>query len=285
MKDKPTTDVSIIAPNYNNGRYLAEFIESVVASDVWPKELIIINDGSTDDSLSILRRYDHFSFMKVISFDQNRGLTAALNAGLEAAGGKYIMRADPDDRLKSHRIATQFQYLESHPEVDVIGSNVEYFSDKNGKVINCSNFPLAHKEIAKRFKAGEHGVQHPSVMIRAGVYKQYRYQKIFPAEDYEIFSRMVVNGCRFANISEPLYQMRVHTGSSTSNIKLSDIRQTFQFRDSIFKTKTNIIWMLLYYVHIKNYRKYQIHNNIIKYIHLIISIATYPKKIISRMQS
>jgi glycosyltransferase involved in cell wall biosynthesis len=281
---KPVADVSILAANYNNGRYLSAFIESVDNSELLPKELIIIDDGSKDDSKQILESFRYLEYLKTIYFEYNKGFTDALNAGLDIAQGKYIMRADPDDILLPNRIKVQYEYMENNPGIDILGSNVLYFNDQDGSIINSSNFPTDHDTITKRFRRGEHGVQHPSVMIKAEVYKKYRYQKIFPAEDYEIFSRMARDKYQFANIPEPLYKMRVHAGSSTSNIKLKDIKQTFLFRDQIFGTKTGKLRIWLYYKHIYYYRKFQMNKSSLKkYFYLFISATAYPSKLFKRV--
>jgi len=280
---KPVADVSILAANYNNGRYLSAFIESVDNSEWLPKELIIIDDGSKDDSKQILESFRYLEYLKTIYFEYNKGFTDALNAGLDIAQGKYIMRADPDDILLPNRIKVQYEYMENNSGIDILGSNVLYFNDQDGSIINSSNFPIDHDTITKRFRKGEHGVQHPSVIIKAEVYKKYRYQKIFPAEDYEIFSRMARDKYQFTNIPEPLYRMRVHAGSSTSNIKLKDIKQTFFFRDQIFGTKTSKLRIWLYYKHIYYYRKFQLCNNSFKKSFFVaLSAIFYPGKVFKR---
>jgi glycosyltransferase involved in cell wall biosynthesis len=118
---KPTADVSIIVPAYNNGRFLNEFIQSVIDSTVMPHELIIVNDGSTDESTQVLETYKSLDFLKIIQFQLNQGLTDALNAGLDIATGKYIMRADPDDIMYPERIERQLNFMVTHPETDVLG--------------------------------------------------------------------------------------------------------------------------------------------------------------------
>lgn len=284
MKPKPLADVSVISANYNNGRYLEAFIKSVIDSSLWPKELIIVDDGSTDESDLVYKKFEYLNFLDVIRFDHNKGLTAALNAGLDKASARYIMRADPDDILMPERIEVQYKFMESNPQIDVLGSNVIYFSDLDARPINTSNFPLNHKEIVARYKKGEHGLQHPTVFVKSEVYKSYRYQKIFPAEDYEIFSRMVKDGKVFANIAKPLYLMRVHQGSSTSNIRLEDIRQTFMFRDEIFKTRTGNLKIWSYYNHIYYYRKFQLSDKrLTRYFSLLLSILFHPSKLIKRV--
>jgi len=277
---KSIVSVSIITANYNNGRYLSEFIESVVNSTLLPQELIIIDDGSTDESIAVLEHFSGLGFLKIIRFMHNHGFTDALNAGLDNASGKYIMRADPDDILAPERIERQYQFMEEHPDIDVVGCNVIYFKDQSRKKINISNFPLSHSKIADTFKSGLHGLQHPTAFIRGDVYRNFRYQKVFPGEDYELFSRMVKNGHTFANLPDALYLMRIHPDSSTSNLKIEAIHQTFKFRDQIFGTHTAHWRIYFYYQYIRHYRSYQLSEIfIIKYLHLLLSGILFPKKI------
>ena len=112
---KKTVNVSIVAANYNNGRYLEDFINSVNESTVLPKELLIINDGSTDDSLKILDSFSHLSYLRIINFEKNRGFCVALNTGIESASCDYIMRVDPDDIILKNRISSQVDFLKGTP--------------------------------------------------------------------------------------------------------------------------------------------------------------------------
>jgi len=281
---KPTVGVSIIAANYNNGRYLADFIGSIDHSGVLPKELIIIDDGSTDESLRIMDEFSSLSYLKIIKFEKNRGFCIALNEGIKEATGEYIMRADPDDIITEDRIRIQVEFLEKHIDIDVVGSNVLYFSNLTKKNLCKSNFPLKHLSILKEYRKGDHGVQHPSTMIRAGVMKKYLYdQKNVKAEDYEIFARMIHDGYKFANIAQPLTKMRVHSQSISSNICYETIKRTFGIRDEIFGTSTSKIKMKLYYCYISNYRKFLISNNLgLKMFFLTASIVCNPQKFIKR---
>jgi glycosyltransferase involved in cell wall biosynthesis len=279
-----SVDVSIIAANYNNGKYLKDFIESVLNSTVLPLELIIVDDGSTDNSLEVFDEYKKTRFIKVIRFPENRGFTEALNVGIDAATGKYIMRADPDDLLMPDRIQVQFRFMETHPKVDVSGSNALYIRSSDGSVINKTNFPLEDENIKSAYRRGEHGILHATAIVKKALFEKYHYQKIFPAEDYEIFSRIVRDEYTFSNLAEPLYKVRIHSGSSTSNLKISTISQTFEFRDQIFGTKTPPLWVFIYFQHIKHYRSYQMaDNSLAGYLHLMISVIMYPAKIWNRL--
>jgi glycosyltransferase involved in cell wall biosynthesis len=281
---KPTASVSIIAANYNNGRYLADFIGSIDQSTVLPKELIIIDDGSTDESLNVLGDFSSLSYLRIIKFERNRGFCIALNEGVKVATGEYIMRADPDDIITKDRIKIQVEFLESHKDIDVVGSNVMYFSNLTKKNLCKSNFPLNHASILKEYRNGDHGVQHPSTMIRARVMKKYVYdQKNVKAEDYELFARMIHDGYKFANIAQPLTKMRVHSQSVSSNIRYDTVKRTFEIRDEIFGTSTSKIKMKLYYYYISNYKKFLNSNNLgLKMFFLMASIICNPMKILKR---
>lgn len=284
--EKRIVGVSIVAANYNNGKYLIEFIESIINSTVLPKELIIVDDGSTDESIQILESYKHLEYLKVFCFTENKGFTTALNKGIDIASSRYIARADPDDILVPSRIEKQFNFMEIHPEVDILGTNAVYFNNDDDKIINESNFPKTDKEIKRTYLKGEHGILHATALLRSEVFKKYRYKNIFPAEDYEIFSRMVKATHTFQNLKEPLYLVRVHSGSSTTNLKIQSIKQTFEFRDQIFGTKTTKWHVFSYYQYIRHYRNYQMSkNHISKYFFLLLSITFYPSKLFKRIKN
>ena len=282
---KPTADVSIVVPNYNNGKFLDDFMQSIINSAWQPAELIILDDGSTDESMQVLRKYNLLTYLRLYSFPENKGLTTALNQGIALATARYIMRADPDDILLPDRIERQFRFMEEHPEVDLAGANVLYFKEDISKVINKSNFPISHQQIADVYRKGEHGVQHPTIIAKAEIYKKYRYQPVFPGEDYEIFSRMILDGCVFANMREPVNLMRVHSGSSTNNLVYRTIANTFDFRDRIFGTRTPKWYIWTYYHHIKLYRRYQMSNNpFTRFFSLVLSALLKPAKLFNRFR-
>lgn len=283
MLPKSTVDVSVIVPNYNNGRFLREFIQSVIDSTVMPRELIIIDDGSTDESEQVLGCFLHLDFLKIIRFPENLGLSRALNAGLDAAAGKYIMRADPDDKLYPERIEQQLNYMETHPDTDVLGCNVWYFHHESGKKLNKSNFPSTHAQIIRAYQKGLHGIQHPTAFMKKAVVQRYRYEQMSPGEDYVFFSKMARDGCRFANLSEPYYLMRVHPASITSNLKWQEVEDTFKIRDRIWETQTSRISIGSYYFFILFYRKYQLSTHWLpKYVYLLGAILSNPARLFKR---
>ncbi len=282
---KKTVSVSIVAANYNNGKYLSDFINSINDSTVLPKELIIVNDGSTDNSLEILDSFSNLNYLQIIDLKENVGFCNALNRGLDIATSKYILRADPDDIVTENRIETQYNYLEQSPQVDVVGSNAFYFNNTSHKEIFKTNFLKGHSAIKKRYLKGEHGVLHATTMIKNTVMKKYRYdQENVRAEDYEIFSKIIADGYTFANISTPLYGVRIHTDSASTNIEYSTIEKTFKIRDEIFNTSTSKIKTHFYFWYILNYRRFLISQNfLLKPMYLFLSVLFYPSKLIKRL--
>ncbi len=284
MQNKPVADVSMIVPNYNNGKYLDAFMQSVLASTLLPARLILVDDGSTDNSRQVLEKFQILDFFELIRFEKNRGLPAALNAALQRAGNKYIMRADPDDLLLPGRIEAQVNFLEDHPEIDVVGCNVEYFREEQERRVNASNFPLNPEKIARMYRRGEHGLMHATLCAQAAVYKNYRYQDVFPGEDYELLARMIRDGRRFANLKQVCYRVRLHPQSSTTNLDISSIKHTFAFRDKIFGTHTTKFRICFYFKYIRYYRKFQMCRQPMRaYGYLILAVLFYPHKLIRRL--
>lgn len=284
MQKKPQANVSVVVANYNNARFLGAFLQSVRESSVHPRELIVVDDGSTDQSREILLSCDGLPFLKTIFFDRNQGFTSALNAGLEAGTSKYIMRADPDDLLMPTRIEKQIAFLEKHPYIDMLGCNAKYYSESLKRFINKTNFPTKHASIVKRYRSGEHGLLHATVAGKTEVYQSYRYQHLTPGEDYELFAKMVKDGRGFANLKEALYIIRVHPHSATSSLTLEAIERTFYFRDRLFGTKTSKRKIRSYYQHIKHYRKFQLAGSpTAKMCHLLLAMAHSPKKLLRRV--
>lgn len=282
---KKFADVSVVCANYNNGPYLSDFFSAFDTSTLAPKELIFVDDGSTDNSLTIARKFAvQLPFLQIVPLELNQGFGNALNVGIERATGQFIMRIDPDDVMLPERIEVQHDLLASG-RCDVVGSNAEIFHSDTGRVLGTTNFPITHDAIDMKIRAGEHGVLHPTVMGRAELFKSQLYvQSHVPAEDYDIFARMLAEGARFANVDRVLMRYRVHQKSASNILPFSTISKTYILRDCIFNTRTPKWWVGMYFMHIKFYRKYLFANDSAhKIFFLCISTFFYPSKLWSRM--
>jgi len=122
--------VSVVIPVWNGERYLKEAIESILNQDFPDFELIIIDDGSTDDSGRIAVTFAHDKRVIVLT-QENAGVVVARNNGLQIAKGEFVAFLDADDIAKRDRFSKQVAYLQANPEVAVVGSHITYFSDKD----------------------------------------------------------------------------------------------------------------------------------------------------------
>ena len=124
--------VTIGLPFYNAEKYLALAIESVLQQTYTDWELLLLDDGSTDDSLSIAQSYaQKDSRIKVISDGKNKNLATRLNELPSLAQGLYLARMDADDIMHPARIERQLAVLKTHPEIDVLGTNAYIINDEN----------------------------------------------------------------------------------------------------------------------------------------------------------
>ena len=116
--------VSVIIPAYNRERYLAETIDSVLAQDYRPIEIIVVDDGSTDGTADVA---GHFSQVVRYFFQPNSGCGSALNAGVEKAEGKYLSFLGSDDLWTENKLTLQMQVMISAPETDMVFGHVSHF--------------------------------------------------------------------------------------------------------------------------------------------------------------
>lgn len=206
--------VSVVMPVHNGGAYLEEAVQSVLAQDLADFELVVVDDGSTDDSARRLNGYaDADGRVRVISQRQS-GIVAALNRGLEAARAPLIARMDADDVALPQRLGKQFDYLMAHPRCVAVGSRI-LLIDTDGLPICQMCTEQTHEEIdAANLRGGGAAMNHPSVMFRAAVVRAvggYRKEMIY-AEDLDLWLRLAEVG-QLRNLPEVLVHYRMHAKS------------------------------------------------------------------------
>lgn len=206
--------VSVVMSVYNGEKYLHEAIDSVLNQTFADFEFIIINDGSSDKSLSIIQSYNDKRIV-LIDNDGNKGLIFSLNKGLEIAKGKYVARMDADDICLPERFDLQVKQFENLPNAMIVGSDYYLLEgDKNTyiKNINDSGYQKAVLLFTPCFC-------HPTVMMK-NVFKEKQvfYDKEFiHAEDYKLWTDLYAFG-EYSNINKPLLKYR-HHASQISNQK------------------------------------------------------------------
>ena len=205
--------VSVLMPVYNAERYLAEAVGSILAQTFADFEFLIVDDGSTDGSLAILRRFEASDPRVRLVSRPNTGYVTALNEMLGMARGELLARMDADDVALPHRFARQVEFLRDHPEVDALGGAQEQI-DARGRFLYIHRDPVGHEEIQEQALIGRCPLNHPSVMMRRHAVLDlggYRTE-MMPSEDLDLWLRMGERG-RLANLPEVVTRYRIHDGS------------------------------------------------------------------------
>ncbi len=203
-------EISVLMSVYNGERFLAEAVESILKQSFKDFEFIIIDDGSTDNSSKILRKYAKQDSRVVLIEQENMGLVGALNHGLSLAKTSLIARMDADDIALPNRFQTQIDYMNSHPNIGVLGSAIIPI-DTEGKQSKPLFYPCHDSGLDHYTYHYGSPLAHPAVMMRCDlVIEQGCYREEFKhAEDYDLWLRLH-KVTKIDNLSEPLLKYRQH---------------------------------------------------------------------------
>lgn len=202
--------LSVIMSVYNNGAHLDQAIWSVRQQSFDDFELLILNDGSTDESAAIISRHAVDDSRIVAAHQPNRGLVAALNRMLAKARAPLIARMDGDDVAHPDRFARQMAYLRAKPETIVLGTQIRLI-DYNGVLLPKKVFrPLAHDAIVASF-GNSASFAHNSVIYQASAVRAVGgYRPAFRhCEDLDLWLRLAPHG-KFANLPDYLVDYRIY---------------------------------------------------------------------------
>lgn len=202
--------VTVLMSCYNGEKWLSESIESILNQTFKHFEFLIIDDGSLDSSLSIMKDYAKKDFRIHIESKINSGLPDSLNVGLRKAKGTWIARLDADDIAEPERLQKQYDLVTSDPELIVIGSAFRE-TDEHGNSGSIQYYPTTHRKLKKnlltkrRFFAHSSAFYHKEKALKAGGYRP----RIKKSEDYDLWLRLSELG-KMASIQEPLIRFRTH---------------------------------------------------------------------------
>jgi len=225
-------DITVLMPVYNGDKYLKKAIDSILEQSFKNFELLLINDGSTDNSQTIIDSYSD-NRIKVVLNEKNIGLINTLNKGLKLSKGKYVCRFDCDDISMPDRLMEQFLFLERNPSHVLVGSNVEIINECS-KRVKLKKYPEMHDEIMMGMMFSNQ-ICHPAVMFKniCTEHSLFYSSAAVHFEDYEFWSRLSDFGL-FHNIQKNLIKYREHsTQISIKHKKKQD--------DSIYSTRSEFV--------------------------------------------
>ncbi len=213
---------TILIPAYNCGKYILDTLTSVLNQSYVNYELLVIDDGSTDNSCEIIKSIadDRIVFLQN---PKNVGIVKTLNRGIGLARGKYIARMDADDVMLGNRLQEQIDFLENNLDYGMVGGWYKV-TDEEGETLDCLKTVLAHEDI----KVGlifTNQFAHSSVTMRTALAKQLKYKQDFIyTEDYDLWCRMA-EITKVANL--PLFHLSYRWyPNNTCNLKQKELKST-----------------------------------------------------------
>ncbi|WP_187774863.1 glycosyltransferase family 2 protein [Pedobacter sp. BS3] len=221
-------------PVYNAEKYLKESIESILNQSYPDFEFIIINDGSTDDSLNIIQSYQEQDKRIKIINQSNQGISKALNNGISIAKGKYIARMDADDISMPHRLKVQIDFLNKTSKALAVGSNAMYI-DVDGNYLYTSSSAVSWFAIQRELP--QNPFFHSSVMFKKAAWSQvggYREDIVHYFEDKILWNQFAQIG-ELHNIKEPLIYYRLNPESVSNNTTYT-IKLLREIYDKVIRT-------------------------------------------------
>ena len=216
MMTGTTPRVSVVMPIYNGAEFLALSIDSVLAQTLPDFELILVDDGSTDGTAEIIRRYAAADRRIVPIAKANSGISDTLNQGLAVARADWIARLDSDDLMLPERLARQLAFVEADPELIAAGSYYEIIDPAGRSHGTRLPLPRTRDELAGFLAAREPlSFLHPSMIYRrqAALDLGGYDKRTEPAEDVALFARMLATGAPILIQPEVLLRYRVHSNT------------------------------------------------------------------------
>lgn len=209
--------VTVLMSCYNAVRWLDEAIDSILNQTFKDFEFVIIDDGSTDETLKIINSYARNDDRIVVISKPNTGLTDSLNVGLQRARGEWIARLDADDVAFPTRLERQIEFLNNNKEIALLGSGCTLIDDK-GLVVKDFKYPSTHRKIVKKIEAMGAPFPHSSVIFKKEIVQYIGgYRRRFNgAEDGDLWLRIAENHT-IACLYLPQIKLRKHSESITAN--------------------------------------------------------------------
>ena len=205
--------VTVFIPVHNRANYVCVAVNSILAQDFDDFELLVVDDGSTDDTVATLEAFDDPRLV-VAKNGENRGIPYTRNHGLELARGEYIALLDSDDHAYPQRLRRQVAFLDRNPGIAQVGSWCS-FMDAEGRMLKkIRRQPLSPDDIHAHLLF-HCPLINRTVMARTAIYQAFRYDEAFPrCQDYDLHARLSAEH-RMANLPEILVCGREHPGRWT----------------------------------------------------------------------
>jgi len=213
--------ISIIIPTYNNEKFISEAIQSVLKQTFKNFELIIVNNGSKDNTLKLIRELANLDKrIKILNLRKNIGMANALNKGINYCKADYVARMDGDDVMYKNRIEEQVKYINKHKNVVVL-SCLGTYMDLKGNTFGVTPTEIINHKSSKNLIKNNKviGILHPGAVFKKKVFQSiggYR-GKFWPAEDIDLWTRFALMGHNIHVQKKILLKYRIHDNSAIAS--------------------------------------------------------------------
>lgn len=239
---------SVLLPVYykEDPNYFRLALESLKNQTLTASEVVLIKDGPLTKELeNVIHEYESLLPFNVLSLDQNNGLGEALHYGLLNCTYEYVARMDSDDICVRERFEKQAKIFLANPDLDIQGSYLKEFVYEVGDLEDIRRVPLKHEEIYT-YTFLRCPFNHPTVMFKkSAVLKAGSYKRMPYFEDYYLWIRMAVAGCKFQNTDEILLNYRIGNNMISRRHGLKYAKHELAFFNSCYKegliTKSQLI--------------------------------------------
>lgn len=216
---KPQPLISIVAPCYNAEKYLEAALQSIFAQDYPNFEVIIVDDGSTDNSLAMLRRLQGTYDFQLLT-QQNQGVSATLNNGLKLARGVYVSTPDLDDIMLPHSLSVRARYLDEHPRVGCVGALIAYM-DSDGTDIKSQHRTQVKKFSFDQIVSEAVVIGAPGALYRMEALQASQfYDPNIKVQDFQITLRIASKGYEVHELPMCVTRYRRHPNNLSRRFKV-----------------------------------------------------------------
>lgn len=218
--------ISVVMCAYNHGPFIAEAITSILGQTIQDFEFIIIDDGSTDDTLKIISQFQGQDTRIRVITRENRGVVASVNQGIGLAQGAWVARMDADDVCTSDRFEKQLTSL-GRTGADICGTWIQLFGTRGNWI---KKYPIDHVGIEIEMLFSQ-PIGNATVFMKTAYAQSLLYDEYYErAEDYDYFERAMAQGWVFSNLDEPLYHYRHHSQQTSTQHYLMQQNRSQEIR-------------------------------------------------------
>lgn len=217
--------------------HLKDAVNSIFNQTLPPNEVILVEDGKlTDELYDIIKLLqEKYHEIKTVCLKENQGLGPALNEGLKYCSYNIVARMDSDDICMPDRFRIQIDFMEKHPETDIVSGWIDEFYGSNENIISTRKTPETHDEIVK-FGKSRNPINHPATMFRKNVICNiggYKTRSLF--EDYDLWVRAILSGAHLYNIQQSLLWFRLSYNAFLRRGGIEYAKNEIRFQKSLHK--------------------------------------------------